>query len=102
MRLKVLALILPRKNEAHDHVEDIFVKCFINISIEKFLANQCKNFSMVPPIHILIFDGRIFRVFWFYFDKMRANRSDLKDNQNQWETVHAIQRRVLTDLENIS
>ena len=60
MRLKVLALVLPRENEAHHHMVDIFIECLINISIKEFLANQGKNFSVMSPVHILIFNGRIF------------------------------------------
>ena len=102
MGLQVNALILPSEDKAHHHVEHIFIECLINISVKELLADQGKNFSMMSPVHILIFYILIFWIFWFHFYKMLTDRSDLKDNQNQREPIHTFQRWVLTNLQNIT
>jgi hypothetical protein len=60
MSLKILTLIFPSEQEAHHHMENVFIESLINVAIKELLANEGENFSVMPPIHVFIFYRWIF------------------------------------------
>lgn len=102
MSLKILTLIFPSEQEAHHHMENVFIESLINVAVKELLANEGENFSVMPPIHVFIFYRWIFWIFRFDLQKICTNWSDLKNNKNQRKSIGCFQRRILTHFKYIA